>query len=1190
LQAAGTGDTLVAFFLTFKGISIDSLATDPFAAAATVATDTVTTDTVATDTVATDTVVTETATDTVAADSSTTTGRKLLATLRQSIVDAVIESLAAESGVQTYNVRVGNPVAFGPSGVRFDVVMLFLAANTPPTPAFLQKVQKDPANIGGMGDKLLTVGVTSLSTGGFSETASPPPNPKPPNRFLPPPGEPPPPPYPPLAKAPELSPAPPPPPPIPTLNPNPPPPPPYSPPPPPDRVPPTLSIFGPLEVKMPQTWGDAFTTYSDAGAACTDIVDGVITPERAITLDGSPVESITSQVFTADDSPYLIKYDCRDSLGNAAPTQTRKIIVEALCPAPSSICGDGTCADTSTGTSICGTGLVEEAEVVAIVEAFTVKENTNPPTITLLPLRKDCKKEEGCELSVLTGAAGTEDAGKITFVIIQYLPQEFGKTYVDPGVSAMDAEDGELSSVAAEGVGGVDLSKPTGTRPYVIKYNVKDNGKPQLAAKEVRRRVYVTNPCAEKDGGDYKLGKEILCEDSGECSSFGGSCVALPKEEEVAKVVAPPVVTLKGSTVFEIAQYSGFVKCPEGQDVPVSAVCDRGATAYDEVDGDLTGSLMACGQSYAEKGIQACKVLTDTEGTYVITFTVTNSQTPPLVNAVPVTRTITVLKACKPPTVLCNDQESCSDEAGICKADILAGGIDTEEKEVDEPPVMTLRTDAFLKKQVTVRRFQPYEWCIGDQVPSEKVPCELGVVVMDKEEGNLTEHALICPPVACLSVGCPDHKKLNPADGSLNKPLQPYCINTAAAVGSQIDITFVVFEQATFPPKNVTVIRTIVIINPCDDGNFQCLDDGDYKCSNIECEQRKRLNDDVVAADKTPPVINTLVLQTPSGQLLPIPAILEIPYQEKHPTMKYTMCAKCGDSNCGVCAVDQTDGDVSSSLRVVQIKANDADLSCPIAAVTEGQCATGRYVYEYAAADNTGNEATARLEVRIVSTGEVITSYPMGIYTDPNGIANAMADGLLYFTPGSLQNLVFRKSVATVMSAGGSGALTEDEVEVIGYSTKRKTARRPTYAVVVQVKIKVVTGRAAAAAPESGGTRRRAQRRRRVLLARSTDDDPHSLDEEREAGWSSAGDFSSEFLGHWRQRSLLQAAASASELDSSLSAVSDALAASKADLNAALSASAAEAGLPEIKVDDPDKPKTEATTPVIDIEVGGCTS
>jgi hypothetical protein len=238
------------------------------------------------------------------------------------------------------------------------------------------------------------------------------------------------------------------------------------------------------------------------------------------------------------------------------------------------------------------------------------------------------------------------DATKLTFITLQNIMQ--GETYVDAGVTASDIEDGNLTAAVAAygrasflwpatrtthvsnpcfvrymascdaasnicqalayGVGAVDTSKPTDF-PFVITYNVKDRGKPQLAALEVRRRVFVLNPCAGKaaDGGD-----EILCEDSGKCST-NGACIELA-EEVVVVMNLPPVVTLKGPATLEIAQYTGYVQCPVDQDVPVSALCDRGATAKDDKDGDLTDFVLACGETYTDNGIAGCYVDTNKVG------------------------------------------------------------------------------------------------------------------------------------------------------------------------------------------------------------------------------------------------------------------------------------------------------------------------------------------------------------------------------------------------------------------------------------------------------------------------------------------------------------------------------------------------------------------------------------------------
>ena len=147
----------------------------------------------------------------------------------------------------------------------------------------------------------------------------------------------------------------------------------------------------------------------------------------------------------------------------------------------------------------------------------------------------------------------------------------------------------------------------------------------------------------------------------------------------------------------------------------------------------------------------------------MITYTVSDSAGTP--NTAAVTRTVVVTKNCKPPTFICLDQKSCSDpdKGNVCTQDLAVAVV--EEAVVDEAPVMTLRKADFLKEFVAVKQFQPYEWCIGDQLPTEKLPCELGVDVNDKEEGPLTIFALVCPPASCLSLGCLKHVAFNPDGG-----------------------------------------------------------------------------------------------------------------------------------------------------------------------------------------------------------------------------------------------------------------------------------------------------------------------------------------------------------------------------------------------------------------------------------------
>jgi hypothetical protein len=84
--------------------------------------------------------------------------------------------------------------------------------------------------------------------------------------------------------------------------------------------------------------------------------------------------------------------------------------------------------------------------------------------------------------------------------------------------------------------------------------------------------------------------------------------------------------------------------------------------------------------------------------------------------------------------------------------------------------------------------------------------------------------------------------------------------------------------------------------------------------------------------------------------------------------------------------------------------------------------------------------------VRIVSTGEVVTSYPMGAFSGADGEENAAATGVLYATAGSPENLLFINSLAA--SLGGGGMYTTDDLLVLGSSTKNIPSRVPSYAAV----------------------------------------------------------------------------------------------------------------------------------------------
>jgi aspartate 1-decarboxylase len=144
-----------------------------------------------------------------------------------------------------------------------------------------------------------------------------------------------------------------------------------------------------------------------------------------------------------------------------------------------------------------------------------------------------------------------------------------GDSFTDPGATASDNVDGDISGSVVVGGGTVDANT-AGT--YVITYDVSDAaGNPAV---QVTRTVTVIIPDT-----------------------------------------TPPVITLNGAASMTLAVGDSFT--------------DPGATASDNVDGDISGSVVVGGDT----------VDTSTAGTYVITYDVSDAAGNP---AQEVTRTVIV--------------------------------------------------------------------------------------------------------------------------------------------------------------------------------------------------------------------------------------------------------------------------------------------------------------------------------------------------------------------------------------------------------------------------------------------------------------------------------------------------------------------------------------------------------------------
>ena len=233
-----------------------------------------------------------------------------------------------------------------------------------------------------------------------------------------------------------------------------------------------------------------------------------------------------------------------------------------------------------------------------------------------------------------------------------------GDTFTDPGATATDPEDGDLTGSIV--VGG-DTVNTAAAGTYVITYNVADTD--GNAAAEVTRTVIVSSAsgggaptitltgdatvtitvggsftdegatASDPEDGDLTAdivvgGDTVNTAAAGtyvityDVTDSDGNAAPTVTRTVIVTVGGVPTITLNGSATVSLTVGDSFT--------------DEGATASDPEDGDLTADIVVGGDT----------VNTAAAGTYVITYNVTDSDG----NAADqVTRTVTVRAAPTPP-------------------------------------------------------------------------------------------------------------------------------------------------------------------------------------------------------------------------------------------------------------------------------------------------------------------------------------------------------------------------------------------------------------------------------------------------------------------------------------------------------------------------------------------------------------
>lgn len=173
-------------------------------------------------------------------------------------------------------------------------------------------------------------------------------------------------------------------------------------------------------------------------------------------------------------------------------------------------------------------------------------------------------------------------------------------------------------------------------------------------------------------------------------------------------------------------QGSTYAAC--AHNTALTVACDRGASAVDSIDGDLTYRVDACtpGFRFSDSALEKCDLDTSLPGVYALTFSVVDAASGARVNA---TRSVTVVPSCvfgenRCRSGSCSVGGSCDWEAGLTYPDA-----------VNAAPSITLNTvtgDYTLlpgtKWEVRVVQGLAYAACTPGSLPTETAPCETGAI------------------------------------------------------------------------------------------------------------------------------------------------------------------------------------------------------------------------------------------------------------------------------------------------------------------------------------------------------------------------------------------------------------------------------------------------------------------------------
>lgn len=260
---------------------------------------------------------------------------------------------------------------------------------------------------------------------------------------------------------------------------------------PPDTEAPVITLLGDATLDI-----EVDSDYVDEGATAEDNFDGDISTQ--IVIENLPDTSILGT--------YIITYNVQDAAGNDAQEVIRAVdVVDTTAPIINLKGDQDVTIEVNSNYTDAGATALDNYD--GVITANIAKEGVvNENEVGSYPITYDVSDSSGNSAEQVTRIVNVVDTTKpvITLTGDAYILVETGNNYSDPGASATDNYDGDITSNIVT-INPVDTNAPN---TYIVTYNVTDRN--NNSALEVIREVKVnTSPITENISTIAEEGKSL---------------------------------------------------------------------------------------------------------------------------------------------------------------------------------------------------------------------------------------------------------------------------------------------------------------------------------------------------------------------------------------------------------------------------------------------------------------------------------------------------------------------------------------------------------------------------------------------------------------------------------------------------------------------------------------------------------